>query len=77
MEKSKNKDDDIKYNKWCSRRWLITIWSMLLITVLSVLSLIFGNDSFVPLCTTLVAIPVGFVSLESVKKWKMKGEKND
>lgn len=61
-----------EYNKWKSRRWLITLWSMLVITALSVLGIIFNNDSYVPMVTTLVAVPVGFVSLETLNKKHMK-----
>lgn len=62
------------YNKWKSRRWIITVWSMIVITLIVVLGIIFKNDSYVPIATTLVAIPVAFTSLESVNKWKVKKE---
>lgn len=61
-----------EYNKWKSRRWLITLWSMIMVSALSVLGIIFKNDSYVPLATTLVAVPVGFVSLETLNK-KQRG----
>lgn len=72
MEEQKKIDDKkIKeYNKWKSRRWLITVWSMIMVSATVILGIIFSNDSYVPLATTLVAVPVGFVSLESVNKWK-------
>ena len=60
------------FNKWKSRRWIITIWSMVMVTTLSILGIIFKNDSYVPLTTTLVAVPVGFVSLETLNKKHMK-----
>ena len=60
------------FNKWKSRRWIITIWSMVMVTALSILGIIFKNDSSVPLTTTLVAVPVGFVSLETLNKKHMK-----
>lgn len=60
------------FNKWKSRRWIITIWSMVMVTALSILGIIFKNDSYVPLTTTLVAVPVGFVSLETLNKKHMK-----
>lgn len=60
------------FNKWKSRRWIITIWSMVMVTSLSILGIIFKNDSYVPLTTTLVAVPVGFVSLETLNKKHMK-----
>lgn len=71
------KKEEIKkaYNKWKSRRWLITLWAMLMVTAIVVLGIIFKNDSYVPLATTLVAVPVGFVSLETLNKKHMKKEK--
>jgi hypothetical protein len=60
-----------EHNKWKSRRWLITLWSMIMVSALSVLGIIFKNDSYVPLATTLVAVPVGFVSLETLNKKHM------
>lgn len=70
------KKEEIKkaYNKWKSRRWLITLWAMLMVTTIVVLGIIFKNDSYVPLATTLVAVPVGFVSLETLNKKHMKKE---
>lgn len=67
---------DSEYNKWKSRRWLITLWSMLMVTATVILGIIFKNDSYVPLATTLVAVPVGFVSLETLNKKHFK-EKDD
>lgn len=61
-----------EYNKWKSRRWLITLWAMLMVTIIVVLGTIYQNDSFSVLATTLVAVPVGYVSLETVNKWKRK-----
>lgn len=79
MNKSKetlNEPKEIRiekeYNKWKSRRWLITLWSMLMVTIIVVMGTIFQNDSFSVLATTLVAVPVGYVSLETVNKWKRK-----
>lgn len=66
------------YNKWKSRRWIICIWAMFVITMIVILGIIFKNDSYVPIATTLVAIPVAFTSLESVNKWKhQKENEND
>lgn len=67
---------DNEYNKWKSRRWLITLWSMLMVTATVILGIIFKDDSYVPLATTLVAVPVGFVSLETLNKKHFK-EKDD
>lgn len=67
-----NAKNEKEYNKWKSRRWLITLWSMLMVTAIVVLGTVFQNDSFSPLATTLVAVPVGYVSLETVNKWKRK-----
>lgn len=74
MIKEKKTYGEETYNKWKSRRWLITLWSMLMVTAIVVLGIIFKNDSYVPLATTLVAIPVGFVSLETLNKKHMKKE---
>ena len=74
MIKEKKIDEEETYNKWKSRRWLITLWSMLMVTAIVVLGIIFKNDSYVPLATTLVAVPVGFVSLETLNKKHMKKE---
>ena len=71
-EKTENEEIKKAYNKWKSRRWLITIWSMLMVTAIIILGIIFKNDSYVPLATTLVAVPVGFVSLETLNKKHMK-----
>lgn len=67
-------DDETKkaYSKWKSRRWIITVWSMVVITVVAVLGIIFKNDSYVPLITTMSAIPIGFVSLETLNKKHIK-----
>lgn len=63
-----------EYSKWKSRRWLITLWSMFMVTSIVILGIIFKNDSYAPLATTLVAVPVGFVSLETLNKKYMKKE---
>lgn len=62
------------HNKWKSRRWLITIWAMFMVTIIVILGIVFKNDAYVPLATTLVAVPVGFVSLETLNKKYMKKE---
>ena len=56
------------YNKWHSRRWIITVWAMAMITVICVLGIIFKDNSYVTIATTLVAIPVAFTSLETLNK---------
>lgn len=66
-----------KYNKWASRRWIITVWAMLMVTAIVILGTIFNNDSFAMIATTLVAVPVGFVSLETLNKKKMGDKEND
>lgn len=72
MEKSEDEEIKKAYNKWKSRRWLITVWSMFMVTAIVVLGIIFKNDSYATLATTLVAVPVGFVSLETLNKKRMK-----
>lgn len=68
MEKSEINESEKEYNKWKSRRWLICLWAMFMVTSIVILGIIFKNDSYVPLATTLVAVPVGFVSLETLNK---------
>lgn len=78
MENNLNKEEIKKsYNKWKSRRWIITIWSMVMVTTIVILGIIFKNDSYTTLATTLVAVPVGFVSLETLNKKHMKEKEND
>ena len=74
MEEVKTENEEIKkaYNKWKSRRWLITVWAMLMVTAIVILGIIFKYDSYAPLATTLVAVPVGFVSLETLNKKHIK-----
>ena len=71
--------EDLKkaYNKWKSRRWLITVWAMIMVTGIVVMGIVFNNDSYVPIATTLVAVPVGFVSLETLNKKHMKEQENE
>lgn len=57
-----------EYNKWKSRRWLITLWAMILTTFVVIFSIIKNNSDWVTLATTLVAVPVAFTSLESLNK---------
>lgn len=64
------------YNKWKSRRWVVTVWSMAMISIFAILGIVFKIDSFVTLCSTLSVIPIGFVSLETVNKWKKQKEVN-
>lgn len=70
-----NEEKKKAYNKWKSRRWLITLWSMLLITFIVVFSLIKNASEWVTFATTLVAIPVAYTTLESINKRKPKQEK--
>lgn len=65
-----------QYNKWKSRRWIITLWSMLMVSAIVILGIIKNNDSYATLATTLVAIPVGFVSLETLNKKHFKDNEN-
>lgn len=62
-------------SKWKSRRWLITLWAMFMVTAIVIVSAVTGTDQWNSLATTLVAIPVAFTSLESLNKKHMyKGE---
>lgn len=70
--------EEIKqYNKWKSRRWIITLWSMLMVSAIAILGIVKNNDSYATLATTLVAIPVGFVSLETLNKKHFKDKENE
>lgn len=71
-ETSTETKEEKAYNKWKSRRWLITLWAMIMVTIIVILGTVFQNSSFTTLATTLVAVPVGYVSLETVNKWKQK-----
>jgi phosphatidylglycerophosphate synthase len=57
-----------EYNKWKSRRWLIVLWAMILITFIVGFSIIKNNSDWVAFATTLVAVPVAFTSLETLNK---------
>lgn len=63
---------DKEYNKWKSRRWLITLWAMLMVTFIIVFSMIRNTSDWVTLATTLVAVPVAFTSLETLNKRHIK-----
>lgn len=71
-ETSTETKEEKAYNKWKSRRWLITLWAMFIITLIVILGTVFHSDTYSALATTLVAVPVGFVGLESMNKWKQK-----
>lgn len=60
--------------KFFSRRWIITIWCCLNITLIIVLGSIFKSDAFAGVAMTLSAVPAAFCSLETVNKWKRKPE---
>lgn len=68
MAKEKTTQD--KINKFLSRRWIITVWSCLMITAVVVLGYVYKDDSFAGLAMTLSAVPVAFCSLETINKWK-------
>ena len=72
MEEKNEEEIKKAYNKWKSRRWIITVWAMFMVTAIVILGIIFKDDSYVMLATTLVAIPVGFVSLETLNKKHIK-----
>jgi phosphatidylglycerophosphate synthase len=70
-----NEEKKKAYSKWKSRRWLITLWAMLLTTFIVVFSLIRNTSDWVILATTLVAVPVSFTSLETINKKHQMQEK--
>lgn len=57
--------------RFLSRRWLINCWAMLMVTFIVVAGIIFDNDKYMVVATTLVAIPIAFTSLETLNKSKM------
>lgn len=64
-----------EYSKWKSRRWIVTVWSMLLVSAICILGIIYKEGSYVAVASALVAIPIAFTSLETLnKKWKYYGE---
>ncbi len=62
-----------EYSKWRSRRWLITVWSMAMVTGIFVVSAVTGSEQWGVLATTLVAVPVAYTSLETMNK---RGQRN-
>lgn len=72
-----NEEKKKAYSKWKSRRWLITLWAMLLTTFIVVFSLIRNTSDWVTLATTLVAVPVAFTSLETLNKKHKKQEQTE
>ena len=64
----------LNMSKWRSRRWIITVWSMFMVTGLVVVSVVTGSDQWSVLSTTLVAVPVAYTSLETLNK---KGRPNE
>jgi len=65
--------DEKTYKKFRSRRWLLSLWAVAVITGIIVYTMFSKNDNLVILATTLSAIPIGFTTLETVLKMK-KGE---
>ncbi len=55
-------------SKWKSRRWMITVWAMALSSLICVFGIVFHENAYVPVATSLVAVPVAFTSLESLNK---------
>lgn len=66
-----NKDKEKQeYNKWKSRRWIVTCWAMVMITAIFIVSSITNSDHWSPLAMTLAATPAGFTALETINKRK-------
>lgn len=61
---------DKQKNKFFSRRWIVTVWTLVLITLIVILGTLFDNSSFSGLAMTLSGVPIAFTSLETVNKWK-------
>ena len=47
------------YNKWHSRRWIITVWAMAMITVICILGIIF-KDNY-----NFLELPKNFISIDN------------
>lgn len=58
----------VQYNKWRSRRWIITVWSMVMVSAICILGIIYDSADYVTIAAALVAIPVAFTSLETLNK---------
>ncbi len=68
MSKGDNMEVDKAINKWRSRKWLVTIWCMVMVTGIVVCSFITGSEQFVMLATTLSAEPIAYVSIQAIGK---------
>lgn len=56
------------HNKYRSRRWIVTVWSMFMVTAITIISMITGDERFAMLAVTLAAEPLAYTSLETIKK---------
>jgi len=67
-KKMKNKSKD--YNKWQSRRWLITVWAMLLISTIIISGLFFNIEKawMTSALQLLLTIVGGYIASETVTK---------
>lgn len=54
--------------KWKSRRWIITVWSMILLTAIIGYSMVSGNESMMMIATVLAGEATAYTSLETLKK---------
>ncbi len=63
-------DKKTEYSKWKSRRWIITVWAMIVITGIIIGTVILDNDCLVSLATLLISVPVAYTSLETLNKKK-------
>lgn len=68
--------EEKRKSKYRSRRWIVTLWSCIQITLIVVMGYITKDDRFTALAMTLSAIPIAFTSLETVNKWKQAENEN-
>ena len=66
--KEVNADKWKAYSKFRSRRWIITVWAMFMVTAITIVSMITGDERFVMLSITLAAEPIAYTSLSTIKK---------
>lgn len=66
----KMKDNSKDYNKWQSRRWLITVWAMLLVSIIVISDLFFNVEKswMTSALQLLLTIIGGYIASETVTK---------
>jgi hypothetical protein len=67
------------YSKWNSRRWRISVWAMLVITLTMSFSLIFKYDpSWIGVSLPLLlSIPLAYIGAESYTKVRLQDKEQE